>query len=968
MGNDLIQRIFDATNGGLDIILDYYPQAEAASLKKGVKFKIRESERTASASLRLKDGKWRVTDFGGTGHEMDAIEVCKLEERIQWTSEAVALLAQRYGIEERLSADVNKPKIQQRPATREEQDGKTQLIMREKFTPDELLLLGPLVTEEHCQDLGWCPVKTIVYVKDRTATEVSSAERYPIFARQCPKKDDKGNESYFYKVYQPYYIGKDGDKSRRFTYTPAGEKPQHYVNGLWELRHAWSKFNECEREKWESDPLNETKPYKEKKLEQAFLCSGERDALCVRSLGYWPLWLNSETDELTWQDYQEVMKMVEVLYNIPDIDTTGIERGTMLALRLIDVRTIWLPEEMRRRFRDKRGGGVKDFRDYMGIYKDKGNIRDLMELANPAKFWMVRPKKEGGYSYEIDTECLHYFLELNGFSTLKDETQKEVQYIRREGWRVKKVNTREVTQFLIEWCRKRALPREVRNLILNTPKLNTASLERMREMSLDFTSFTPNSQFFYFRNSCIEVTANGITDHKRNNPGGHYIWDGKVIAHDWRKGNDHISFTETINPETGEKVPHLTITNAEESPLMGYLINSSRIFWKEELETGVDQLDTEEKREAYRKEHKFDIAGPLLTDEQRADQEQCLMNKIFTTGYMLHRFKSPSRAWMAISMDYKIGEDGQCNGGSGKSFLFRTLRYITEGVELNGRNPDLTKNPHWLAEVSPSTDIMVVDDCDKYMKLDEFYTLTTGEMTVNKKNVDPFTLSFEESPKIAVTTNYVMQDFSPSTLRRLLPLVQSDYYHSMGGMDSEVQGEYRETRTIGDDFGRDLYTSTYPEQLWEADLKVLMECCRWYLWLVERGYKVMPPMKNIMERRWIQDMGAKFEEWAVEYFAEDSGRLDCFVVRRNAFESFKTFAAEPKLTPQTFWRRLQGFVNHCEYLAELNPQDILNGQKRIMRRPDTPINGVTGSVEMIYLRTKKEYDKLHQAREQGQIF
>ncbi|MBR6375045.1 MAG: hypothetical protein IKR91_02275, partial [Alloprevotella sp.] len=97
MGNDLIQRIFDATNGGLDIILDYYPQAEAASQKKGVKFKIRESERTASASLRLKDGKWRVTDFGGTGHEMDAIEVCKLEERIQWTSEAVALLAQRYG-------------------------------------------------------------------------------------------------------------------------------------------------------------------------------------------------------------------------------------------------------------------------------------------------------------------------------------------------------------------------------------------------------------------------------------------------------------------------------------------------------------------------------------------------------------------------------------------------------------------------------------------------------------------------------------------------------------------------------------------------------------------------------------------------------------------------------------------------------------------------------------------------------
>lgn len=962
MEKDIITRIFDATNGGLDVILDYYPQAADCVNKHNAKFKIRE-ERSASASLRLKDGKWRVTDFGGSGHEMDAIEVCKAEEGIQWTSEAIALLAQRYGVETRLSADINKPKVQQRPARPDEVDGKNQLVTREKFTKEELQLLGPLVKEEHCRDMGWSPVEKIIYIKNRVATEVSSTEHYPIFARQCPKKDAQGNETYFYKVYQPWYIGKDGDKSRRFTYMPAGEKPQHYVNGLWELRHAWSQFNEREREKWEADPLKEGKPYKDQKLKEAFICSGERDALCVRSLGYRPLWLNSETDDLTWADYQEITKMVEVIYNIPDLDSTGIERGTRLALRFLDVRTIWLPEDMRHRFRDSRGSGAKDFRDYMGIYKDKGNIRDLMELANPARFWSVRPRKDDGFSYEIDTECLHYFLGLNGFSTLKDDTKKDVQYIRRDGWRVRRVTPRELTQFLLDWCRQRALPREIRNLILNTPKLNTASLERLREVELDFQDFTPHSQYFFFQNSCVEVTASSITDYKRRNPSGHYVWNEKVIAHNWRKADSHLILTEDTDPETGEKRPRLQLQNVEKSPLLGYLINSSRLYWREELETGVDAMATEEEKQAYRQLHKFDLAGPLLTEEQKIEQEQCLLNKIFCAGYMLHRFKSPSRAWMPIGMDYKIDEEGKCNGGSGKSFFFSTLRRLRSGVVLNGRNADLTKNPHWLAEVTPQTDMILVDDCSRYLKLDEFYTLTTGEMTVNQKNVAPFTLDFEESPKIALSTNYVVQDFSPSTLRRLLPVVFSDYYHSMGGMDGDVGGDYRETRTIADDFGRDLYGRTYPEQLWEQDLSVLMECVRAYLWLVERGYKCMPPMRNIIERAWIQDMGAKFEEWAVEYFAEDSGRLDTFVVRRTAFEAFKNYASEPKLTGQVFMKRLQGFVNHSDYLYELNPQDILNGQKRIMRRPETAIPGVTGSVEMIYLRTVKENNRLLEERE-----
>ena len=72
------EDILNATHGGLDIILDCYPQArDCVNAKKH--FAIRD-ERTPSASLRQYDSKsygriWQVTDFGGEGKGENGISV-----------------------------------------------------------------------------------------------------------------------------------------------------------------------------------------------------------------------------------------------------------------------------------------------------------------------------------------------------------------------------------------------------------------------------------------------------------------------------------------------------------------------------------------------------------------------------------------------------------------------------------------------------------------------------------------------------------------------------------------------------------------------------------------------------------------------------------------------------------------------------------------------------------------------------
>ena len=73
-----VEDILNATHGGLDIILDCYPQAkDCVNTKKH--FAIR-NERTPSANLREFDSKsygriWQVTDFGGDGKGENGISV-----------------------------------------------------------------------------------------------------------------------------------------------------------------------------------------------------------------------------------------------------------------------------------------------------------------------------------------------------------------------------------------------------------------------------------------------------------------------------------------------------------------------------------------------------------------------------------------------------------------------------------------------------------------------------------------------------------------------------------------------------------------------------------------------------------------------------------------------------------------------------------------------------------------------------
>ncbi len=920
------QNILDASNGGLDIILSYYPQArDSVGTKKP--FHLR-NEKTPSAFIRQFGTQWKVTDFGDDAHARSCFDIVMQEENIKFY-EALCLLADRFGVSKQLDKTLNKPDIKQRDPEPDETEGHFGIEFNDKWTPEELALFGHKVTQDNVDKLSYRSVKWYSRTKRNEKTKklettvISSNENYGIFARECDfVKKDKSTET-FLKIYQP----QNTDKAFRFFYQ--GAKPKDYVNGLLELKRAYTRLNEQDRSIWENNPENEGKPYKDKKLDAAVICSGERDAVNCLSYGYAPLWLNSESATLEEKDYREIMKLTEKLYNIPDIDNTGKRKGVQLGLKYLDVHTVKLPEWLGT-YKDMRGKPRKDLRDFLEIRRERRDFEDLIQRAMPYKFWEWVTNQKGAKNLEINTAYMLNFLSDVGFGKLQDPQTKKETLIQVTDNVVKEVTSKDIRAYLVDFVRKNVADIKVVNLVLNSARTKTVTMDDLNKLDIDFSDNEEFKQYMFFQNRTIEVNDKEIKEY-RNGDLDHYVWEHRISEHNFKRIDPAFKISREADNFD------IDILHSR-SHFFRYLINASRTFWRTELEArATDEPETEAE---YYKENKFKIDGPRLMPEQIHEQEQNLISKIFAIGYMLHRYKALSKAWAVWVMEDKVSDDGQSLGGTGKSFMIKFLSNFKNTVTFGGRNKKLTENVHIFERVNRETDLLFIDDADQYLDFNFFYGSITGDMDINEKHVKSQSLSYEESPKMAITSNFAPRNNDSSTSRRLLYVVFSDWYH-----EANEDNDYKETRTIRDDFGYDICKQGYKPEYWNEDINFLMDCLHFYLSVSADHVKLQPPMHKVYERMNISTMGSQFRDWAEVYFSPEGLNVDKELIKEQVIKDFMSDTMVKNWSTKQFTKALKAFCKNTEYIYEMNPKMLQNSGNRIVRN----IQGKT--TEMIYIRT-----------------
>lgn len=873
-------QLLQQTNGGLEIIIKYYPDAANALQRRSKKFKIRE-EKTESASLKLqKDGNYTVTDFGDDSTPRNAIGVCAKEEGITYR-EALMKLAADFGIDAEAQKKLFRPEIKPRKPKKDEVEGELYYKSKE-FTEAELKVLGPHVTADLCIKYNLKSVAWYGRVRDGEIKEIHATEHYPIFMFEFGT---------WRKLYQP----KSLEKKFRFQY--AGTRPKEVIVGYEQLCKAYDKLNEDFDVESEEDSKK-----KLKKLPEVIICSGERDALNIASLGYNVVWFNSESEIITNNYMFKLREKAEKVMNLPDLDATGIKKAHERAMQHLDLYTIELPAALKDKF-DWRGNHCKDATDYVHFYK-RPHFKQLVQSAMPYRMWDEKYTKEG-VKYFFNHAHAYNFLQKNGFYRLHIPNDKKgYTYVKIEGSIVREVSDIEVKTFINDFIKSRNVKTDLRNLFFRSQTaLSEKSLSNLDQVELDFTDYTKSSQFLFFKNVSWEVTKDGVTEHKLGTV-GRYVWDDELIKHEVEVQD--APFVVSRDEETGDY--SIDIKN-KSCLFFKYLINTSRIYWQKE-----------------------DDQNLTLTNREKHEQDHHLINKIYGLGYLLHRYKDPSRPWCIYAMDSKLSEDDQSHGGSGKSIAAKSVRHFMKHVTLDGRNAKLTENQHIYENVTEHTDYVLIDDANRYIDFDFFFAPLTGELTVNPKHGKQFVIPFENVPKFTLTSNFTLRKLDPSTERRLLYMVFSDYYHF------SKDGEYEESRSPYDEFGKNLFQD-FTEKEWNNFFNVMAHCLKTYLSFP----KIDPPMENVRQRNLLTQMTAVFKEWADVYFSEM--RLDEKVPKKPAFDDFKINATKhASWTANRFKKALQAWCDY--YNFTMNPTEMCNNNGRIIER-----NG-TETEEMIFIQTK----------------
>lgn len=906
---ELTNKILDCTDGGYNIIVAMYPQANTRN-----HFKLRE-EKTASCSMKKINNTYIVKDFGSSEKAKNAIQLYAEYNGLEYY-QALFQLAQQYQIP--TGSSTTKPntakfkKIDLSEWDKEQEFDETNFCFETKeFTEFELKTLGPFVDEKTCQKYHLFSLKWYAVKKEGKIIIAESTETYPMFIFCFT---DNGKR--FYKILQP----KSAEKKYRFFWK--GTKPKDFIGGLSVVNAEYEKRVKAHEESLTDESLEKIEL---EKVDMLFLCSGERDALNMASLGYFVIWLNSETADLNGYQLKNIYSKVDELYNIPDLDETGYREGFDTAMKFLEVKTLWLPDWLKRK-KDWRGNPRKDLCDFFEVFRHLNKvqvgqkIKSLIRKSYPMRFWDVGYNSKNQLTYTYNNVHGLNFLYRNGFCRLNVKEDKDgYKFVHINEHIVREIKSIEVKDFVYDFLEKRNIDTPIRNMMYNTTRLSDNQIATLPRVELDFKTYTKTTQMFYFSNQFWQISSKGINVFTKNTQ-RKYVWQQQIIDQKvedlYTKKIDNRSIKLenpyfSINKVDGHYKIDVLEKNCE---FLNFLINISRIHWQKEL---TEDFNSEKEQATYWRENLFNISGGRLDEESKLEQQAHLVNKLFTIGYLLHNYKSSTKAWAVYAIENDVIDDNESHGGSGKSLLLKALQIILNQKYIEARNNRIWEDKHLFEGVTKYTGYVLFDDANKDFKFDNLYSSITGPMNVNPKNNQPYTIPFSETPKFAISSNYSLRKSDPSTQRRILFTAVSDYYHA----ESEFHSKKRDPK---DDFGHELFRDWTDEQFNKC-FNLFAQCVQFYLQVDE---KINPPMNKIHLRNLQASMGPTFIDWANDYL---NNNLDVEFSKKEAHDNLRSEkSALRNITTTDFNNMVKSW---CEFNGHIfMPKSVTNSSGRIQRK------------------------------------
>lgn len=232
-------------------------------------------------------------------------------------------------------------------------------------------------------------------------------------------------------------------------------------------------------------------------------------------------------------------------------------------------------------------------------------------------------------------------------------------------------------------------------------------------------------------------------------------------------------------------------------------------------------------------------------------------------GYLLHNYQDSNNSKAVIFVDENISTRPGANGGSGKSLLIKALSKLRNVVNYDGKSVNF-KSQFLYQKINIHTKIIHFEDVVENFKFEQLYNTITADLSIEKKGKTPFVMPSNETPKVVVTSNYIVKGEGGDSEKRRR-------------CDFEVHNHYNANHQPIDDFGK-LFFEEWDAAEWSSFFTTMLKCVQLYLL---HGLKTANPI-NIKTNSLLQSTSKEFVN-----YCDDNLIYDTWINKNDFYNKFQ---------------------------------------------------------------------------------
>ena len=174
-------------------------------------------------------------------------------------------------------------------------------------------------------------------------------------------------------------------------------------------------------------------------------------------------------------------------------------------------------------------------------------------------------------------------------------------------------------------------------------------------------------------------------------------------------------------------------------------------------------------------------------------------------GFLLHSYNTPDTMKAVVFID--AGSDlGKPEGGNGKTLIMKSLNRLKKVSTQDGKK--FRDDPNGggrfqFADVNLDTKLIMIDDLRPDFKFEGLFSMITGDMEIEGKGTNKFTIPEDRKPKFGATTNYVLMGTGTSVKRRMHIVEFGDYWNQCNQQNESPSDDKHLGKMLFDEFNQD---------------------------------------------------------------------------------------------------------------------------------------------------------------------